>query len=135
MKQQFTIRVKYVDNTTSYSGGGSSGGHSGGGGGGGGSHGGGGGGKVTTGVGPSGSKTTTSNGLPTYVVSGGTWALNAAGKWIYTNGRTYTDDGQPFIIRTQILPRARKNLTGSTSVKTAPCQPDGTRKQTAIRTT
>lgn len=86
-----TIRVKYVDNTTSYSGGGSSGGHSGGGGGGGGSHGGGGG-KVTTGVGPSGSKTTTSNGLPTYVVSGGTWALNAAGKWIYTNGRTYTDE-------------------------------------------
>lgn len=86
-----TIRVKYVNNTSSYSGGG---GHSGGGGGGGGgSHSsGGGGGKVTTGVGPSGSKTTTSSSLPTYVVSGGTWALNAAGKWIYTNGRTYTDE-------------------------------------------
>ena len=80
-----TIRVKYVNNTSSYSGGG---GHSGGG--------------VSpagnasagrfTAFGPSGSKTTTSSSLPTYVVSGGTWALNAAGKWIYTNGRTYTDE-------------------------------------------
>ena len=78
------INLRYVNNTTSYSGGG---------GGGGGSHsGGGGGGGSSTGVAPGGTVTKTTNGMPSYVLKGGTWVQNTEGKWLYTNGRTYTDE-------------------------------------------
>lgn len=80
------INLKYIDNTYT-----SSGGSSGGGGGGGGSSSGGGS-KSTSGTGPSSATSKSSSALPSYVVSGGVWVQNTEGKWLYTNGRTYTDE-------------------------------------------
>lgn len=76
-----TIRVKYVDNTytPSYSSGGGGGSSSGGGGG-------------ASGVTRSGTTSAQANSLPTYVLKGGTWVQNANGKWLYTNGRTFTNE-------------------------------------------
>ena len=75
------VNVKYLDNTYAPS--------SGGGGGRGGSSGGGSSSRSTT---PSGNKTATASGLPSYVVKGGTWVQDSAGNWFYSNERTYTDE-------------------------------------------
>jgi len=77
-----TINLKYIDNTRSSSGGG--------GGGGGGSSSGGG--TSASGVTPSGSISSSKSGLPSYVISGGTWTQNALGQWFYSNNRTFTDE-------------------------------------------
>ena len=76
-----TLNLKVVDNT--YSGGSS---------GGGGGAVGGGGGSSSSGVRPGGVTTSTVTGLPSYVLKGGTWTQNAAGKWFYSNGRTFTNE-------------------------------------------
>lgn len=84
------INLKFVNNTTTYSGG-SGGSHSSGGGGG--SHSsGGGGGSSSKGVTPGGSVSKTTSGMPSYVLKGGSWVQDAQGKWLYINGRTYTNE-------------------------------------------
>lgn len=77
------LNVKYVDNTYTPSSGG---------GGGRGSSSGGGGGSSSRSTTPSGNKTATALGLPSYVVKGGTWVQDSAGNWFYSNERTYTDE-------------------------------------------
>lgn len=88
------INLRFVDKTTAYSGGSSSGGgsHSGGGGGGSHSSSGGGGSSSSKGVGPGGTVSKTTSGMPSYVLKGGTWVQDAQGKWLYINGRTYTNE-------------------------------------------
>ena len=76
-----TLKLKYIDNTYTPS--------SGGGGGGGSSSGGGGG---ATGVTTAGTKPANPATTPGYVVKGGQWSQDANGKWIYTNGRTFTNE-------------------------------------------
>ncbi len=78
------INLRFVNNTTAYSGGG--------GGGGGSSSGGGGGGSSSKGVAPGGTVSRTTSGMPSYVLKGGTWVQDAQGRWLYTNGRTYTNE-------------------------------------------
>lgn len=76
------LNVKYLDNTyTPSSGGGGRGGSSGGGGG-----------SSSRSTTPSGNRTSTALGLPSYVVKGGTWVQDSAGNWFYSNERTYTDE-------------------------------------------
>ena len=76
------VNIKYLDNTYAPSSGGGGGRGSSGGGGGSSS-------RSTT---PSGNKTSTASGLPSYVVKGGTWVQDSAGNWFYSNERTYTDE-------------------------------------------
>lgn len=75
-----TVRLTYIDNTYTSGGGSSSGG------------GGGGGGSSSKGTSPGGSKSSTATGLPSYVLKGGEWVQNALGYWIYSNGRTFTNE-------------------------------------------
>lgn len=81
MADQCTVKlnIKFVDNTYSSSSGGGSSTSSGGGGG-------------ATGVTTSGTKSASNVQNPPYVISGGQWSQDAYGKWIYTNGRTFTDE-------------------------------------------
>lgn len=82
MADQCTVKlnIKYVDNTYSSSSGGGSSSSSGGGGG-------------TAGVTKGGTTIAPANSTdPIYVIRGGQWSQDGVGKWIYTNGRTFTDE-------------------------------------------
>ena len=82
MADQCTVKlnIKYVDNTYTRSSGGGSSSSSGGGGG-------------TAGVTKGGTTMSSANSTdPSYVIHGGQWSQDGVGKWIYTNGRTFTDE-------------------------------------------